>query len=139
RGDYWQCAFVIAKGSGGRVRAAGIAAFRDTLRRTAPDLPALDAALPDWEPVKLLSVSLDRLERWHRPGLLAIGDAAHAMSPVGGVGVNLAVQDAVCAANVLAGPLVRGDAADPLLGRVRDRRMLPTRIVQAAQRIAHRR
>jgi 2-polyprenyl-6-methoxyphenol hydroxylase-like FAD-dependent oxidoreductase len=87
--------------------------------------------------VKLLSVSLDRLERWWRPGLLAIGDAAHAMSPVGGVGINLAIQDAVAAANILAGPLAAGEDVDPLLQKVQDRRMFPTRVVQRAQRAVH--
>ena len=86
--------------------------------------------------MKLLSVSLDRLARWWRPGLLAIGDAAHAMSPVGGVGINLAVQDAVAAANILAGPLASGKDVDPLLHEVQDRRLLPTRIIQAAQKAA---
>ena len=90
-----------------------------------------------WDDVKLLTVALDRLEKWHRPGLLVIGDAAHAMSPVGGVGINLAVQDAVAAANILAGPLARGDDVDPLLKKVQERRMLPTRVVQSAQRAVH--
>jgi 2-polyprenyl-6-methoxyphenol hydroxylase-like FAD-dependent oxidoreductase len=139
RGDYWQCAFVIAKGGAEAVRARGIAAFRDDIRAAAPDLPDLAVALPDWERVSLLSVSLDRLTCWHRPGLLAIGDAAHAMSPVGGIGINLAIQDAVCAANLLAGPLRSGAAIDPLLHRVQKRRMLPTRLIQGAQRLVHNR
>jgi 2-polyprenyl-6-methoxyphenol hydroxylase-like FAD-dependent oxidoreductase len=139
RGDYWQCAFVIAKGGGDAVKARGIEAFRDDLRTVAPDLPNLDAAIPDWDHVALLSVSLDRLTQWWRPGLLAIGDAAHAMSPVGGIGINLAIQDAVCAANVLAAPMVRGEAIDPYLQRVQSRRMLPTRIIQGAQRAVHQR
>jgi 2-polyprenyl-6-methoxyphenol hydroxylase-like FAD-dependent oxidoreductase len=137
RGAYWQCAFVIAKGSADAVHEAGIAAFRATVQRTAPDLTDLESALPDFDAVKLLSVSLDRLMRWHRPGLLAIGDAAHAMSPVGGVGINLAIQDAVAAANLLAGALMRGELVDPLLHLVEDRRMLPTRMVQGAQKVAH--
>lgn len=137
RGDYWQCAYVIAKGSAEAVRARGIAAFRADLRETAPELPDLEAALPDFSAVKLLSVSLDRLTRWHRPGLLAIGDAAHAMSPVGGIGINLAIQDAVAAANLLAEPLTRQADVDALLHRVQDRRLLPTRVVQAGQRAAH--
>jgi 2-polyprenyl-6-methoxyphenol hydroxylase-like FAD-dependent oxidoreductase len=87
--------------------------------------------------VKLLSVSLDRLTCWSRPGLLAIGDAAHAMSPVGGVGINLAVQDAVAAANILAAPLARGEDVDPLLHKVQDRRMFPTRVVQGVQKAIH--
>ncbi|WP_068074400.1 FAD-dependent oxidoreductase [Novosphingobium lentum] len=139
RGDYWQCAFVIAKGSATTVIARGIAAFRDDVRAAAPDLPDLAAALPDFDAVKLLSVSLDRLTSWHRPGLLAIGDAAHAMSPVGGIGINLAIQDAVCAANTLAAPLAAGEDVDALLHKVQDRRMLPTRLIQGAQRQAHER
>jgi 2-polyprenyl-6-methoxyphenol hydroxylase-like FAD-dependent oxidoreductase len=139
RGDYWQCAFVIRKGAAEAERARGIAAFREEVRAAAPELPNLEAALPDFDRVKLLSVSLDRLTRWRRPGLLAIGDAAHAMSPVGGVGINLAIQDAVCAANVLARRIAQGEPVDALLGRVQQRRMLPTRVIQAAQRAAHER
>ena len=139
RGDYWQCAFVIAKGGAEAIKARGIAAFRDDVRAAAPDLPPLDDALPDWHAVRLLSVALDRLTRWSRPGLLAIGDAAHAMSPVGGIGINLAIQDAVAAANLLAGPMARGEDVDPLLERVQQRRMLPTRLIQGAQRQAHER
>jgi len=139
RGDYWQCACIIAKGSAEALRGRGIAAFRDSIRAVAPGLPDLDAALPDWDAIKLLTVALDRLDCWHRPGLLAIGDAAHAMSPVGGIGINLAIQDAVCAANVLAGPIARGADPDPLLHRIEARRSLPTRLVQSAQRAAHER
>ena len=139
RGDYWQCAFVIGKGGADAVKARGIAAFRDDLRAAAPDLRDLEAALPDFGHVSLLSVSLDRLTTWHKPGLLAIGDAAHAMSPVGGIGINLAIQDAVCAANELALALRRGEDVDRLLHRVQDRRMLPTRLIQGAQRAIHER
>jgi 2-polyprenyl-6-methoxyphenol hydroxylase-like FAD-dependent oxidoreductase len=139
RGTYWQCAFILPKGGAEAVRSGGIAAFRETVRRLAPDLPDLETALPDWDPIKLLSVSLDRLSQWHRPGLLAIGDAAHAMSPVGGIGINLAIQDAVCAANLLAAPLREDLPVDGLLERVQRRRMLPTRVVQSAQRAAHER
>jgi 2-polyprenyl-6-methoxyphenol hydroxylase-like FAD-dependent oxidoreductase len=137
RGDYWQCAYLIAKGSADAVRAKGIEAFRADVRATSPELSELDEALPDFDAAKLLSVSLDRLTEWSRPGLLAIGDAAHAMSPVGGVGINLAIQDAVAAANILAGPLARGEAADPLLRQVQARRMLPVRIIQAGQKALH--
>ena len=137
RGDYWQCAYVIAKGSADAVRARGIAAFRADVRASAPELPDLEAVLPDFAAVKLLSVSLDRLTRWHRPGLLAIGDAAHAMSPVGGVGINLAIQDAVATANLLAEPLTTPGDADGALHRVQDRRMLPVRLIQAGQKLAH--
>ena len=139
RGDYWQCAFVIAKGGADAVKTRGIAAFRDDLRTVAPDLPDLAAALPDFDHVNLLSVALDRLTTWHKPGLLAIGDAAHAMSPVGGIGINLAIQDAVCAANELALALRDGEDVDRLLHRVQDRRMLPTRLIQGAQRFIHER
>jgi 2-polyprenyl-6-methoxyphenol hydroxylase-like FAD-dependent oxidoreductase len=139
RGDYWQCAFVIAKGGAEAIKARGIAAFRDDVRAAAPDLPDLEAALPEFSSIALLSVSLDRLTRWHRPGLLAIGDAAHAMSPVGGIGINLAIQDAVATANILAAPLAAGRSVDGLLQRVQRRRMFPTRVVQAAQRQAHER
>ena len=139
RGDYFQCARVIAKGSADAVRARGIAAFRAEVARAAPVLAEGVAALASFDDVKLLGVSLDRLERWHRPGLLAIGDAAHAMSPVGGVGVNLAVQDAVAAANVLAEPLARGRPVDALLARVQARRMLPVKVVQGLQCAIHHR
>ncbi|MEO7503764.1 MAG: FAD-dependent oxidoreductase [Sphingomicrobium sp.] len=139
RGDYWQCAFVIAKGSADVIKARGIAAFRADVRAAAPDLPDLDAALPDFDAPKLLSVSLDRLTCWHRPGLLAIGDAAHAMSPVGGIGINLAVQDAVAAANILAAPLARGEDIDALLGQVQARRLWPTRVIQGAQQLVQER
>jgi 2-polyprenyl-6-methoxyphenol hydroxylase-like FAD-dependent oxidoreductase len=137
RGDYWQCAYLIAKGSAEAVRARGIEAFRADVRATSPELPDLEAALPDFDAAKLLSVSLDRLTEWSRPGLLAIGDAAHAMSPVGGVGINLAIQDAVATANILAGQLARGAAADPLLSKVQERRLLPVRVIQAGQKMMH--
>ncbi len=139
RGDYWQCAFLIAKGGAEAIKARGIAAFRAAILIAAPDLTGLEAALPDWDKVSLLSVSLDRLTRWSRPGLLAIGDAAHAMSPVGGIGINLAIQDAVAAANALAAPLARGEPIDALLAKVQARRWLPTRLVQGAQRAMHER
>jgi len=139
RGDYWQCAFVFAKGGAGKIRADGIEAFRKRVARVMPELADSVSAIASWDDVKLLSVSLDRLTRWSRPGLLAIGDAAHAMSPVGGVGINLAVQDAVAAANILAGPMAEGQGVDALLDKVRKRRMLPTRIIQGLQRIAHER
>jgi 2-polyprenyl-6-methoxyphenol hydroxylase-like FAD-dependent oxidoreductase len=137
RGDYWQCAFVIAKGGAEQVKARGIEAFRADVRAAAPDLPDLADALPDWDRVHLLSVALDRLTRWWKPGLLAIGDAAHAMSPVGGIGINLAIQDAVAAANLLAAPLSRGADVDPLLPYLEKRRLWPTRVIQSAQRAVH--
>jgi 2-polyprenyl-6-methoxyphenol hydroxylase-like FAD-dependent oxidoreductase len=136
RGDYWQCAYVFAKGAAERLRAAGIDHFREDVAGTAPFLAGSTDELTDWDQVKLLTVSLDRLDRWHLPGLLVIGDAAHAMSPIGGVGINLAIQDAVAAANVLAKPLAAGVSVDHLLSKVQRRRMLPTRLVQAIQRAA---
>ena len=138
RGDYWQCAFVIPKGAAEAYQARGIAGIREEVAAAAPaelDLAELD----DISDLHLLTVKLDRLTRWYRPGLLAIGDAAHAMSPIGGIGINLAVQDAVAAANALAGPLVRGENVDPLLKRVQERRMFPTRMVQGAQKLAQER
>ncbi|GHE60510.1 monooxygenase [Camelimonas fluminis] len=137
RGDYFQCARVIEKGAADRVRAAGLERFRAEVAATAPPLAGHVDAISSWDDVKLLTVSLDRLTRWDRPGLLAIGDAAHAMSPVGGVGINLAIQDAVAAANILAAPLARGDDPDPLLHKVQKRRMLPVRVIQTIQRLIH--
>jgi len=133
RGDYWQCAFVIPKGAAEAFQARGIESIREEVAAAAPaelDLAELD----DIGDLHLLTVKLDRLTRWHRPGLLAIGDAAHAMSPIGGIGINLAVQDAVAAANILAGPLAMGEEVDPLLKRVQDRRAFATRAVQGAQK-----
>jgi 2-polyprenyl-6-methoxyphenol hydroxylase-like FAD-dependent oxidoreductase len=137
RGDYWQCAFVIAKGGADAIKARGIEAFRADVRAAAPDLPDLAEALPDWDSVHLLSVQLDRLSQWWRPGLLAIGDAAHAMSPVGGIGINLAIQDAIATANLLARPLARAAEVDRLLPYLERRRLLPTRLIQSAQRAVH--
>jgi 2-polyprenyl-6-methoxyphenol hydroxylase-like FAD-dependent oxidoreductase len=137
RGDYWQCAYVVPKGAAGEIESKGIDAFRKDIAHAAPELaPAVDT-LRDWDQVKLLSVSLDRLTCWWRPGLLAIGDAAHAMSPVGGVGINLAIQDAVAAANILAAPLAAGQDVDPLLKKVQARRAFPTRVIQAMQKAIH--
>jgi 2-polyprenyl-6-methoxyphenol hydroxylase-like FAD-dependent oxidoreductase len=134
RGDYWQCALVIPKGKAEELKAHGIKPIRDAVHKAAPDLDL--AELDNIEDLKLLSVALDRLTVWSRPGMLAIGDAAHAMSPVGGVGINLAIQDAVAAANALAGPLARGEDVDPLLHKVQDRRLFPTRVIQGAQKVA---
>lgn len=127
RGDYWQCALVFPKGKAEEIRARGIAALRNKIEKAVPELGDLDMALTDMDQMHLLTVALDRLDRWHRPGLLAIGDAAHAMSPIGGVGINLAIQDAVAAANILAGPMQAGEPVDPLLGKVEKRRLFPTR------------
>jgi 2-polyprenyl-6-methoxyphenol hydroxylase-like FAD-dependent oxidoreductase len=134
RGDYWQCALVIPKGAAEKLKAKGIGPIRDAVHAAAPDVDLTD--LDDVGDLKLLSVALDRLTTWHRPGLLAIGDAAHAMSPIGGIGINLAIQDAVAAANALAWPLAAGEEVDPLLHRVQDRRMFPTRLIQRAQKLA---
>ena len=134
RGDYWQCAFLIPKGAAEAYQARGIDAIREEVAAAAPELDL--AELDEITDLHLLSVKLDRLTRWHRPGLLAIGDAAHAMSPIGGIGINLAVQDAVAAANILAGPRSRGEDVDPLLGRVERRRLFPTRMIQAGQKAA---
>ena len=135
RGDYWQCAFLIPKGAAEAYQARGIDAIRAEVAAAAPadlDLAELDEITD----LHLLTVKLDRLTCWQRQGLLAIGDAAHAMSPIGGIGINLAVQDAVAAANFLAGPLARGDDVDPLLHQVQERRLFPTRAIQAAQKAA---
>jgi 2-polyprenyl-6-methoxyphenol hydroxylase-like FAD-dependent oxidoreductase len=137
RGDYWQCAYVVPKGAAGEIEAGGIGAFRKNIAHAAPELASVVDTLENWDQVKLLSVSLDRLTQWWTPGLLAIGDAAHAMSPVGGVGINLAVQDAVAAANILAGPLAAGDDVTPLLKRVQERRLFPTRVIQGVQKAIH--
>jgi 2-polyprenyl-6-methoxyphenol hydroxylase-like FAD-dependent oxidoreductase len=133
RGDYWQCAFVIRKGGLDELKQRGIAAFREDIATIVPVMRDRVGELRDWSDIKLLTVLVDRLRRWHRPGLLCIGDAAHAMSPIGGVGINLAIQDAVAAGNILAGPLARGTCSDADLQRVQERRELPTRIVQRAQ------
>ena len=134
RGDYWQCAFLIPKGMAESYRAKGIEAFRAEVAKAAPELNL--AELDDISDLKLLSVALDRLVRWWRPGLLAIGDAAHAMSPIGGIGINLAIQDAVAAANILAAPLASGQNVDPLLAKVEERRLFPTRVIQGGQKAA---
>jgi 2-polyprenyl-6-methoxyphenol hydroxylase-like FAD-dependent oxidoreductase len=133
RGDYWQCAAVIAKGGAAGVRAAGIVAFRARVGASLPFLADRVDRLESWDDVKLLNVQVNRLPCWHRPGLLCIGDAAHAMSPIGGVGVNLAVQDAVAAANILAGPLRAGTLNNADLARVQARRDFPTRTTQRFQ------
>ena len=139
RGEYWQIAYVIRKGDYQSVREAGLEAFRRSVGETVPDLAGRTGELQDWDSVKLLSVQADRLRRWHRPGLLCIGDAAHAMSPVGGVGINLAIADAVAAANILAGSLRIGRVRSGDLAAVQLRRELPTRAIQACQSVAQRR
>jgi 2-polyprenyl-6-methoxyphenol hydroxylase-like FAD-dependent oxidoreductase len=133
RDDYWQCGFVIPKGAFAEIRALGLDAFRADISATAPFLRDRVKELTDWEPIKLLTVAVDRLRQWYRPGLLCIGDAAHAMSPVGGVGINLAIQDAVAAANILARPLSEGWISPSHLQKVQWRRELPTRLTQWGQ------
>jgi 2-polyprenyl-6-methoxyphenol hydroxylase-like FAD-dependent oxidoreductase len=133
RGNYWQCAYVIPKGSIEDVRARGIESFRAAVEQAVPFLKGRMREIKDWDQIKLLTVAVDRLKRWHRSGLLCIGDAAHAMSPIGGVGVNLAVQDAVATANILAEPLRAGPIDDGTLQKVQDRREFPTRVTQRVQ------
>jgi 2-polyprenyl-6-methoxyphenol hydroxylase-like FAD-dependent oxidoreductase len=133
RGDYWQCAYVIAKGQYDAVKARGLQALLDDVVRMAPVLSHGIADVKSFDDVKLLTVAINRLPRWTQPGLLLIGDAAHAMSPVGGVGVNLAVQDAVATANLLAGKLMRGCPSEQELDAVRRRREFPVKMTQAMQ------
>jgi 2-polyprenyl-6-methoxyphenol hydroxylase-like FAD-dependent oxidoreductase len=133
RTDYWQCAYVIPKGGIDDVKAKGLKAFRDSIAFMSPFLRDRLSEIKSWDDVKLLTVAIDRLSRWHRPGLLCIGDAAHAMSPIGGVGINLAIQDAVAAANILAAPLAEGRVTDALLDAVQRRRTMPMRVIQWLQ------
>ncbi|WP_088347586.1 MULTISPECIES: FAD-dependent oxidoreductase [Rhodomicrobium] len=133
RGDYWQCGYVIAKGGLEDVRRRGLQAFRDDIEALAPFLHGRSAEVTSFDDLKLLSVGVDRLTVWHRPGVLCIGDAAHTMSPVGGIGINLAIQDAVATANLLAGPLRDGTLTDADLQRLEDRRESPTRRTQSLQ------
>jgi 2-polyprenyl-6-methoxyphenol hydroxylase-like FAD-dependent oxidoreductase len=133
RGDYWQCAYVIPKGGIERVQVAGLDAFCQGVVAMSPFLADRMGELRSWDDVKLLSVAVDRLRQWWRPGLICIGDAAHAMSPVGGVGINLAVQDAVAAANRLAAPLTARAVSDDDLRAIEARRTMPVRLTQAIQ------
>ncbi len=133
RGDYWQCAYVIAKGRHDAIKAGGLEAFRSEVARLAPVLSAHMDDVKSWDDVKLLTVAINRLKRWHRAGLLCIGDAAHAMSPVGGVGVNIAVQDAVATANLLAAKLAKGPVSEDDLAAVQKRREFPMRVTQGMQ------
>jgi 2-polyprenyl-6-methoxyphenol hydroxylase-like FAD-dependent oxidoreductase len=136
RDDYWQCAFVIPKDSIEAVKAHGLEQFRATVREMVPfDVDGRLDAVASWDDVKLLTVAVDTLRRWYRPGLICIGDAAHAMSPIGGVGVNMAVQDAVAAANILAGPLKEGAVTAETLDAIQRRRAFPTRVTQRIQLI----
>jgi 2-polyprenyl-6-methoxyphenol hydroxylase-like FAD-dependent oxidoreductase len=140
RGEYWQCAYVIAKGSTDRLKTQGISSLRHHISALAPFLADRVAELESFDDVKLLTVAVDRLPLWHKPGLLCIGDAAHAMSPVGGVGINLAIQDAIAAANILS-PALRGKGplSDRLLAQVQKRREWPTKVIQAVQVVVQKR
>ena len=133
RGTYWQCGYVIAKGTIDGIRRQGLGAFREGVARVAPFLRDRAGELRGWEDVRLLTVRVDRLSRWYRPGLLCIGDAAHAMSPVGGIGINLALQDAVAAANLLTAPLAERRLTVEDLAKVQRRREIPTRVTQWLQ------
>jgi 2-polyprenyl-6-methoxyphenol hydroxylase-like FAD-dependent oxidoreductase len=139
RGDYWQCAYVIPKGGFDDVRQKELPAFREEIESVAAFLHGRTQELKEWDDVRLLSVAVDRLRRWSRAGLLCIGDCAHAMSPIGGVGINLAIQDAVAAANILARPLLRDEVSDGLLQEVQRRREFPTRVTQGFQVFVHQR
>lgn len=133
RGDYWQCAFVIPKGTAAKIKGEGVEKFRATIARLMPFLADRVEEIATVDDLKLLTVGVDRLEKWWKPGLLCIGDAAHTMSPLGGVGVNIAVQDAVAASNILAAPLREKRLADSDLAAVQAHRMWPVRATQAIQ------
>jgi 2-polyprenyl-6-methoxyphenol hydroxylase-like FAD-dependent oxidoreductase len=135
RSDYWQCAFVIPKGTLDDLRRRGLPAFREDLVQLVPALRDRVHELRDWDHIRLLTVTVDRLTTWYRPGLVCIGDAAHAMSPIGGVGINLAVQDAVAAANILGRPLLSRALRPEHLRRVQRRRQWPTHVTQRLQLI----
>jgi len=137
RSDYFQAGLIIHKGGLAEIQRAGLDAFRELLREVVPALGDRVEEITSWDQVKLLTVQVNRLLKWWRPGLLCIGDAAHAMSPVGGVGINLAVQDAVATANALAGALRAGKSTDALLQRVQQRRTLPVRATQRMQVTVH--
>jgi 2-polyprenyl-6-methoxyphenol hydroxylase-like FAD-dependent oxidoreductase len=139
RGDYWQCAMVIRKDAFEQIKQRGIQKFRDDIGDVAPFLRERTAALRDWSDMSLLSVRVDRLRKWWRPGLLCIGDSAHAMSPVGGIGINLAIQDAVATANICADRIREGSLIDGTLEVVQMRRLPPTKWTQALQVQAHKR
>ena len=139
RGDYWQCAYLIPKGGIERVKSEGLEAFHARVVEMSPFLSNRIGELKSWDDIKLLSVTVDRLRKWWRPGLICIGDAAHAMSPIGGVGINMAVQDAVAAANRLAGPLRAGKVKDEDLQAIQERRTLPVKFTQWMQLTIQRR
>jgi len=133
RGDYWQCAYVIPKGGFDAIRSKGLDAFRKSLVEINPALADRVQELASWDDIKLLTVVIDRLKRWYRDGLLCIGDAAHAMSPVGGIGINVAIQDAVAAGNIIGPALRKGPVPESLLAEVQKRRERPTRMTQSLQ------
>jgi len=135
RGDYWQCALVISKGGAERLRSEGLDAFRQAIVKVAPPFANRVGEITDWDQVKLLTVKVNRLREWCKPGLLCIGDAAHAMSPIGGIGINLAIQDAVATANILAPVIARGAPSLDDLKRVQQRREFPTKATQRLQTI----
>ncbi len=137
RGDYFQAGLIIPKGSFEQTRGKGLDGFQETIARIAPFLGKRVGEIESWDHIKLLTVQINRLRRWYRPGLLCIGDAAHAMSPAGGVGINLAIQDAVATANILTKPLLEGHVTEALLARVQQRREFPTRVTQRIQVNAH--
>ena len=137
RTDYWQCAYLIPKGGFDTIKADGLTKFRTRLKSIAGFAAGrIDEAIKDFDQVKLLTVTVDRLEKWARPGLLCIGDAAHAMSPIGGVGINLAIQDAVATANILSPVLTRGVPTFRDLKKVQKRRQFPTKVIQGFQVMA---
>jgi 2-polyprenyl-6-methoxyphenol hydroxylase-like FAD-dependent oxidoreductase len=138
RGEYWQCGFSTPKGAAKEIQTKGIDELRSAIVALAPAFHDRMRELRDWNDVKVLTVRVDRLRRWYRPGLLCIGDAAHAMSPVGGVGINLAIQDAVAAANILAEPLSQGTVTVRDLVRIQQRREFPTRLTQRIQEVMRR-
>jgi 2-polyprenyl-6-methoxyphenol hydroxylase-like FAD-dependent oxidoreductase len=139
RGSYWQCAYLIAKGSFEELKRLGIETLRCRIVELVPVLADRIAEIDDWSKIAFLEVRVDRLTRWHRPGLLCLGDSAHAMSPIGGVGINLAIQDAVAAANALWAPLRNDALSETDLARVQARRMFPTKVLQAFQVFAQNR
>jgi 2-polyprenyl-6-methoxyphenol hydroxylase-like FAD-dependent oxidoreductase len=133
RGNYWQCGFLVEKGGFDRIKARGLDALREDIAKLSPEVAASVGELVSWDQIKVLSVAIDRLRTWYREGLLMIGDAAHAMSPIGGVGINLAIQDAIAAANILAPAFAQGAPKLTDLARLQKRRELPTRMTQRLQ------
>ena len=137
RAQHWQCGLTVPKGAAEEMRAGSIEKLHASIVENAPFLRDRVGEVRDWNDVRLLTVKVDRLRQWHRPGFLCIGDAAHAMSPVGGVGINLAIQDAIAAANLLADPLREGPVTTDHLARIQRRREFPTRVTQRVQAQIH--